>query len=399
MRDFLFDALTHPREGYFARQAPVGVLSEPIAFNFLLGENGWRAKQQQLYRELKTSWLTPVELFKPWYGEAVARYIIRQHMRARPDQPLRIIEAGAGQGTLAANIMDFVERSHPRLYDRMTYRTVEVSQQLADAQRRRLEPHGGKFSVSIGDARDPAVWGTGEPVYTYVVAMEVVDNLPHDRVSRARPDAEWNETWVHRDPASGELVEVLRPLQDPLVRQCLHGADWSSHATPDHHSPSLWERLLDAAAGLSPGVSSADEEQTLFLPTGCLQLFHALHRALPAHHLICADFTMLPATDIQIPGTNAPIVSSTVDGRNEDYSTYLLPAGTADIFFPSNFVALRDLWMTAGNVKAQAARADLLTTAEFMTSYADVHRTKTASAYNPLLDDFANTSFLLAAKQ
>jgi hypothetical protein len=39
---------------------------------------------------------------------------------------------------------------------------------------------------------------------------------------------------------------------------------------------------------------------------------------------------------------------------------------------------------------------DIQPTATFMTSYADTYRTKTMTAYNPLLDDFSNTSFLLA---
>jgi len=29
--------------------------------------------------ELSASWLTPVEIFRPWYAQALARYILRQH--------------------------------------------------------------------------------------------------------------------------------------------------------------------------------------------------------------------------------------------------------------------------------------------------------------------------------
>lgn len=32
-----------------------------------------------LYVELAASWLTPVEIFRPWYAHALARYILRQH--------------------------------------------------------------------------------------------------------------------------------------------------------------------------------------------------------------------------------------------------------------------------------------------------------------------------------
>ena len=38
----------------------------------------------------------------------------------------------------------------------------------------------------------------------------------------------------------------------------------------------------------------------------------------------------------------------------------------------------------------------MLESAAFFNMYADVKRTKTMSAFNPLLDDFGNTSLLLA---
>lgn len=42
--------------GYFSsEESPIGTLREPISFNFLLGESGWRAKQQQIYRRLQVS--------------------------------------------------------------------------------------------------------------------------------------------------------------------------------------------------------------------------------------------------------------------------------------------------------------------------------------------------------
>lgn len=86
-------------------------------------------------------------------------------------------------------------------------------------------------------------------------------------------------------------------------------------------------------------------------------------------------------------------------GRNTDYSTYLLPHGSADVFFPTNFAALRDLWLAAGRLERAAlpaAAVDVLPTAAFMTMYAEVQKTKTAGAYNPLTDDFLNTSIFLA---
>ena len=54
---------------------------------------------------MQRAWLTPVELFQPWYAQAVARYIVRDHQQRSPRQPLHIVEVGGGHGTLAAGIL------------------------------------------------------------------------------------------------------------------------------------------------------------------------------------------------------------------------------------------------------------------------------------------------------
>lgn len=57
----------------------------------------------------QVDWLTPVEVFAPWYGRALARYMLecRQHtLHAHSSRtPLSIVEIGGGTGTLAASIL------------------------------------------------------------------------------------------------------------------------------------------------------------------------------------------------------------------------------------------------------------------------------------------------------
>ena len=48
----------------------------------------------------------------------------------------------------------------------------------------------------------------------------------------------------------------------------------------------------------------------MYLPTTALQLLETLVDALPNQQLIVADFDALP--DVQLPGTNAPLVAATV---------------------------------------------------------------------------------------
>jgi len=281
--------------------------------------------------------------------------------------------------------------------------------------------------------------------------MEVLDNLPHDRVVRTPGAPEWAETWVVEDVAAAHgLREEARPLQDALIRRCLDSADWEqpsagaqgcgcacscalvclstlpnpflagAQTAESVSSSGALGWLLDTLAGVN-AAAQAGSANTVFLPTGALQLFEALHAKRPHHNLICADFTWL--ADVQIDGANAPLVSATVrcslgpiacvvwqthptlafaqaGGRNRDYDTYLLPRGQADIFFPSNLPGLRELWLRAASSagvhpRPSNAKAHVLPTSEFMTLHAETHRTKTAGAFNPLTDDFLNTGFLL----
>lgn len=97
----------------------------------------------------------------------------------------------------------------------------------------------------------------------------------------------------------------------------------------DQKAAGTLSRLWDAIAGVptpapagqpsnaSGNISPADSEaaqfaEKLFLPTGCMQLLRCVHRALPAHHLIAADFAHFAPSDVKIAGRNAPIISHTV---------------------------------------------------------------------------------------
>lgn len=52
--------------------------------------------------------MTPVEVFAPWYGRAIAHYMLelRKHDSSiGSSSPLSIVEIGGGTGTLAASIL------------------------------------------------------------------------------------------------------------------------------------------------------------------------------------------------------------------------------------------------------------------------------------------------------
>jgi hypothetical protein len=54
------------------------------------------------YARLASQWLTPVEIFKPHYAAAIARYLLKE---MDPGYPLTVYELGGGMGTCAAGIL------------------------------------------------------------------------------------------------------------------------------------------------------------------------------------------------------------------------------------------------------------------------------------------------------
>mmetsp|Transcript_3237 Transcript_3237/g.8191 ORF Transcript_3237/g.8191 Transcript_3237/m.8191 type:complete len:456 (+) Transcript_3237:178-1545(+) len=397
LRNFIHESLYHLKYGYFAnRDVPVGRLTAPMAFNSLLGQDGYNYTLSRAYTRLQVAWLTPSEIFRPHYGNALAQCMLTHHLDHAPPgprAPFVVYELGAGTGTVARNVLDYTREHEPAVYQDMHYITVEISESLAAAQHQQVCEEGGhheRFAVQRRDAADAAGWELDDGP-CYVLALEVMDNMAHDRV--VRRDGEWYETHVrhYKGCASGDMEEVLLPLQDNLIQRCMSAFDISESSQGAERGGGWLARWL------SPSASAAE---TLFLPTRTLELFETLHRVRPNHRLLAADFSELP--DVQIAGRNAPLVSNTQGGSTIDHATYLVPKGSADIFFPTDFEALSRLYTMAaassdGSAPASsgAVASEYHNVADFMYTYADWKATSTMSGYNPLLEDFTNTMIFM----
>ncbi|CAI5967903.1 unnamed protein product [Closterium sp. NIES-64] len=149
VRDFIHTSLYHPTDGYFtSNAAAVGSIPHPISFRQLAGRREWMALQQSLYASADTSWFTPSELFQPWYGYAVADFILSSHS---PTKPLKMYEVGGGGGTLARNILDRLQAKAPAVYRHCRYTSVEISPALARRQRERITG----YALKHGNAAAP----------------------------------------------------------------------------------------------------------------------------------------------------------------------------------------------------------------------------------------------------
>ncbi|KAI3880383.1 hypothetical protein MKX03_020864 [Papaver bracteatum] len=398
VRDYIHSALYDPNYGYFSkRSGSVGMLESSIKFNKLEGRRAYLRHLDKIYKQSDISWFTPVELFKPWYAHGIAEAIMRT---ANLSVPLKIYEIGGGSGSCAKNIMDYFMLNAPsRVYNSMTYISVEISSSLAKKQLEtvgEVRSHLSKYRVECRDAADRSGWGDGDLQPCWVIMLEVLDNLPHDLVYSENQVSPWQEVWLQKQRDSSNISEIYKPLQDQLIKSCIDIIDLEKDNTTGG------SRAITAARNI--WSKAFPKPRRSWLPTGCMQLLEVLHGALPKMSLIASDFSYLP--DVRIPGERAPLVSTKKDGSSTDYNSYLDAKGDADIFFPTDFWLLERMdhycsgWKP--DVKDQASkkgkkrRTITLGTDQFMEEFGLPTKTRTKDGYNPLLDDFTNTKFYIS---
>ncbi|KAH9620434.1 hypothetical protein KSS87_004126, partial [Heliosperma pusillum] len=336
-----------------------------------------------------------IYLLQPWYAQWIAEAIMRT---ANLSVPLKIYEIGGGSGTCAKGIMDYIMlNAPPRVYNTMTYTSVEISPSLAEKQKEtvgQVQSHKSRFKVECRDAADRNGWGDVQKEPCWVIMLEVLDNLPHDLIFSENQVSPWKEVWVEKQPDGKAPSECYRPLEDRLISRCIEILG------EDINGPG--QGLILAARSIWSKVFP--KPRRCWLPTGCLKLLETLHSAVPKMSIIASDFSYLP--DVKIPGVRAPLVSTKIDGRNVDEDSYLDAQGDADIFFPTDFWLLERIdhycsgWTKPSDEnptkKGRKRRTITLDTSAFMEEFGLPTKTRTKDGYNPLLDDFKNTKFYIS---
>ena len=188
--DFIHNRLYAKNDGYFSKKdVQLGLLEEPIEFSSLLGYEDYQKILVERYP--KNAWLTPSEIFKPWYGMTIGNYIndcwknYQSNDQMLRDKRLKIIEVGAGNGSAASSILNYFKLISPNLYNSLEYKIIEISPIMIERCRKNLskdhpnliKKRNIKFiNQSIVDykAQDNDI--------VFILFLEVLDNMPHDRV-------------------------------------------------------------------------------------------------------------------------------------------------------------------------------------------------------------------------
>jgi len=475
---------------YYAQpaQAVVGSPANAIDFRSLWGEWHWKRLYGRLYREQQLGqWLTPVELFQPYYSNVVANYVAEaaaatatatavtegdENVGNDDDSnnstvAIEIVELGGGRGTNALCVLDHIRAVHPALYGRIrSYTVVDSSPTLAALQEERLlrgegtNRHADVVKIERKDVLDVAegrqsLFACGsssssssaslEPVITFVLGLEVLDNLPHDKVRvrdeallgrrRNRMSVELEEArvvWDHHDnndddDSSGgdeekkvdddSLMERMSPeeryfpLSDPLLKQILEIA-------PGYYSNE--PRRTRRGRTLVP----TGDINYFWIPTAACGILMRIAEERPDANLLFADFDWLPPPDLPGGGATRATTTATTTtsspykaGKGEplvtsmddvDQASYLGIESSdgrnnveCDILFPTDFRMLATFVATIFCQRAPlssiAADVTVEKQSEFLLRYGpeQVEQTKSwLTSYSPLIHDFYNCSVL-----
>ncbi|KAF9269072.1 DUF185-domain-containing protein [Marasmius fiardii PR-910] len=444
-RDFIEDSLYNPHYGYFSKKATIFDWSDvPFEFGNIRDAAEFDAivaRRYASYEAEKQLWHTPTELFKPWYGQAVAKCLVSEYLlKYFPYEDFIIYEIGAGNGTLASNILDHLRAEYPEVYDRTRYTIIEISGKLAQKQRQRLsKSHPGVNVVH----KSIFHWNIREPAPCFFLSMEVIDNFAHDAIRYNLDTLEPYQGFVTIDK-NGDFDMVYTPIDDPLITSFLAMRSRLNHPLPFSRLFQQFPSMRKLYRNLPFAANLSSEE---YIPTRLLSLLRTLRNHFPRHRLLLSDFSALPDT---IPGVNSPVVQTRVHGTTVPCETLLVHQGSFDIFFPTNFERLRDMYeyilsqpprsrppsadaaipdrsspltstafslslgsdffsshtasvnrrapkdgiTSASGLPVGEHKSSVFTHAEFLETYGDLGKTKLRNGENPMLDFYKNVKFL-----
>ena len=362
-----------------------------INFSSLMGEWHWKRTYKRVYKEQQGMWLTPCELFTPYYSNILANFVsnsMKEYSQMNNDA-FEIVELGGGRGTNARALLDYMKEKHRELYEKLdSYTIIDTSPTLHELQREvlisglddeaRMHAHKIKLVntdlMEIAEGSPPFLSQSNKP--TVVIALELLDNLPHDKIARCMQSHEILQAEV---VPSEVPSEVFHPLNDELIQDI----------------------LLIAPGLYAPKVSQGP----IWIPSVVLGVLMKLYDCRPNSSIAFADFDWLPPPDVTnslVPALAMPAIGDPLvtDMNGQDHACYLSAPSDAlcDILFPTDFSRLAAFVQRLHGAKANQGHKVSISSMkqrDFLLKHGsqEVSQTKSwLTGYSPLIDDFGNCS-------
>ena len=157
--------------------------------------------------------LTFPETMQPYFGEAIARQIIQMWENMDFPENFDIVEIGAGNGTLARDILVYLRKQSPSLFDKLKYKIVEISPALAQRQIDKIGKgmRGGRYldKVEHIDIDDM------DKIKGVFISNELPDSMPVHRVRFSA--GRLQEAYITTN-AKGDFVESWDDLSTGQIQ-------------------------------------------------------------------------------------------------------------------------------------------------------------------------------------
>jgi SAM-dependent MidA family methyltransferase len=226
------------------RQGPISFARFMELVLYAPGE-GYYERQREIGR--RGDFFTSVSA-GPLFGELLAFQFAQWQDRDK----LQIIESGAHQGTLAADILGWMQHWRPELFARMEYCLIEPSPTRRKWQEQTLRDWQNKIKWADDIAEVRA--GT-EQTYRIIFCNEFLDAMPVHRLAWDAAGKKWNECRVACENGAFTWQQAAVPPE--LAKQLPEIAPELAAVLPPgyviEHSPSAVEWWKKAAATLAHG--------------------------------------------------------------------------------------------------------------------------------------------------
>jgi len=333
---------------------------------------------------------------------------------------------GGGRGTNALCILDHLQLEHPDVYKRLkSYTIMDSSPTLLDLMDNVLvrseqsksnnghihgnangsanetynkqlilesHRHSSKVVLKQIDMMDVAENRLNlekSKTHTIFIAMEVLDNLAHDKVTLCemsgavlQGEIQYPSGKNFKDVHKNELEEVFKPLSDGLLKHVLKTQPSYLPDSP-HSNGTKW--IPTVACGMIQGFLTSRRNSSVIL----------------------ADFDWLPPPQFEsrsirsrrsLGGEFEPLVTCMDD---VDHACYLNSPELCDILFPTYFPALNEYVEKLLQEHKIPSTANFMKQNDFLDRYGkeEVDRTRgMLTGYTPLLEDFSNCSVLTVTR-
>jgi SAM-dependent MidA family methyltransferase len=241
--EFMELSLYHPEFGYYARAAQrtgrAGDFFTSVDVGAIFGE--------LLAKQLSEMW----------------RLLPKPKVQSLKSRAFDFVEAGSGNGRLATDVLDALERNDPELYASIRLSLVERSSAARDGQLATLGRHAGLLAHSSG--------AMPERIRGVILANELLDAFPTHAVTMT--DAGLQEIFI--DERDGQFVERLHEPSTPRL------AEYLSRAGAQMHPGWRAEVNLAAEDWMKDAARSLDEGFMIVIDYGhdAAELYEASHSA------------------------------------------------------------------------------------------------------------------------